>query len=42
MVLASKGNIWEAAYIGSLAAAIQVGRIGNIPLRREELIQEIN
>lgn len=37
MVLASGGNIWEAACIGSIAASVQVGRVGNIPLNRGEL-----
>ena len=41
MILALKGNIWEAAGLGSLAAAIQVGRIGNIPLKVSEILNEI-
>ena len=41
LTLASGGNIWEAACVGSLAAAIQVGRMGNIPLSAHELLQEI-
>jgi len=41
MTLARGGNIWEAACIGSLAAAIQVGRLGNIPIRTEELLHEL-
>ena len=41
MTLASGGNIWEAACVGSLAAAIQVGRMGNVPLSAHELLQEI-
>jgi len=35
-------NIWESTYIGSLAAAIQVSRVGNIPINKDELISEIN
>jgi bifunctional ADP-heptose synthase (sugar kinase/adenylyltransferase) len=42
MTLACDGNIWEASFIGSLAAAIQVSRIGNTPLTLEELLREIN
>lgn len=42
MALASGATIWEAAYLGSLAAAIQVGRVGNTPLSVAELIQELN
>ena len=41
MTLASGGNIWEAACLGSLAAAIQVGRVGNTPIRTKELLQEL-
>ena len=41
MALTCKANIWEAACLGSLAAAIQVGRVGNTPLRIEELTREI-
>ena len=41
MTLASGGNIWEAACVGSLAAAIQVGRMGNIPLSAHEILREI-
>jgi rfaE bifunctional protein kinase chain/domain len=42
MILASGGNIWEAACIGSIAAAIQVGRIGNVHLTIEELGKHFN
>jgi rfaE bifunctional protein kinase chain/domain len=38
LVLACGGNMWEASLLGSLAAAIQVGRVGNTPLTMEELI----
>lgn len=41
MTLASGGNIWEAACLGSLAAAVQVGRVGNTPLRTKDLLQEL-
>lgn len=41
LTLASGGSIWEAAFLGSLAAAIQVGRVGNTPLRTEELVREL-
>ena len=41
LTLASGGTIWEAAFLGSLAAAIQVGRVGNTPLRTEELVREL-
>lgn len=38
MALAAGGNIWEAALLGSIAAAVQVGRMGNIPLKPEEIL----
>jgi rfaE bifunctional protein kinase chain/domain len=41
MTLASGGSIWEAACLGSLAAAVQVGRVGNTPIQMAELMQEI-
>jgi rfaE bifunctional protein kinase chain/domain len=42
LVLASKGDIWESAYIGSLCASIQVSRVGNIPINKNDLIDLIN
>ena len=41
MVLALKGDIWMAAGLGSLAAAVQVGRVGNVPLKLIEILNEI-
>ena len=41
MVLACGGDVWAAAALGSLSAAIQVGRVGNTPLRRGDLIDEL-
>lgn len=41
LTLASGGNIWEAACLGSLAAAVQVGRVGNTPLQTAELVREL-
>jgi rfaE bifunctional protein kinase chain/domain len=41
MALVSGGDIWMASYLGSLAAACQVGRVGNIPLTRDEIVAEI-
>lgn len=42
MALALGRNIWESIYLGSLAAACQVGRIGNVPLKASELLIELN
>lgn len=37
--LSSGANLWEASLLGSIAAFIQVGRTGNIPLEKNELLQ---
>lgn len=37
--LKAGASIWEAGYIGSIASAIQVGRVGNIPLKSKEIIE---
>jgi rfaE bifunctional protein kinase chain/domain len=42
MTLVAGGDIWAAAYMGSLAAAIQVSRVGNTPLRSDELLNELS
>ena len=42
MALLSGATIWEAAYLGSIAAACQVGRVGNRPLSYQEIIEELN
>jgi len=41
MALACGATIWEAACLGSLAAAVQVGRVGNTPIRIKELLREL-
>ena len=41
MAMALGRSIWESIYLGSLAAACQVGRIGNVPLGAAELLVEI-
>ena len=40
MALVLGRPIWESLYLGSVAAACQVGRIGNIPLTAAELLVE--
>ena len=35
------GSIWEASLIGSISAAIQVSRIGNVPLTSDDLLREL-
>lgn len=41
MATACGANIWESALLGSLAAAVQVSRVGNIPLQADELLQHL-
>lgn len=42
LALASGASIWEAAALGSIAAAVQVGRVGNTPLLSKELLKELD
>lgn len=42
MAIAVGRSIWESVYLGSIAAACQVGRIGNIPLTAAELLAEVD
>lgn len=42
LALAVGRDIWESAYLGSLAAACQVSRVGNTPLSNAEIIAELN
>ena len=37
MALAAGASIWEAACLGSIAAGIQVGRVGNTPISLGEM-----
>lgn len=41
MALRAGLNIWKSCYLGSLAAACQVARVGNIPLTQGDLLAEI-
>jgi bifunctional ADP-heptose synthase (sugar kinase/adenylyltransferase) len=42
LALAARANIQQAAYLGTIAAALQVNRVGNTPLGINELIQVIS
>jgi sugar/nucleoside kinase (ribokinase family) len=42
MALRAGADIWQAVYLGSLAAALQVSRVGNLPLTTRELVTEID
>ena len=41
MTLTLGGSLWEAACLGSLASALQVSRVGNTPIQKNELIAEL-
>ena len=38
LAMAAGATTWEAAYIGTVAAAVQLDRVGNIPLSDTDLI----
>lgn len=40
LALASGADIWQSAYLGSIAAACQVSRNGNIPLSIDDMVQK--
>jgi bifunctional ADP-heptose synthase (sugar kinase/adenylyltransferase) len=42
LALAAGANIWQGAYLGSVAAACQVSRMGNTPLSGQELVTELS
>jgi len=42
LALAVGANIWQSAYLGSVAAACQVSRVGNSPLNGQELVTELS
>jgi len=41
LCLASGADIWRSAYLGSIAAACQISRVGNSPVSADELLTEI-
>ena len=42
LALATGADIWQSIYLGSVAAACQVSRVGNSPLRADELRKELS
>jgi len=42
MALRSGADIWRSSYLGGLAAALQISRVGNTPLTVAELVEEID
>ena len=41
LYLANGGSIWEASIVGSYLASIQIGRMGNIPIKIKDLLSKI-
>jgi rfaE bifunctional protein kinase chain/domain len=41
LALAAGADIWQSAYLGSVAAACQVSRVGNLPLKAADLLTEL-
>ena len=42
MALRVGADIWQSSYLGALAAALQVSRLGNVPLTVADLVAEID
>jgi bifunctional ADP-heptose synthase (sugar kinase/adenylyltransferase) len=42
MALRVGADVWQSSYLGALAAALQVSRVGNGPLTTAELVAEID
>jgi rfaE bifunctional protein kinase chain/domain len=42
LALVSGATVWEAGYLGAIAAALQVSRVGNTPLNVIELLEEFH
>jgi rfaE bifunctional protein kinase chain/domain len=42
LALATGASIWEASLLGSVAAAVQVGRVGNLPITADEIISRLS
>lgn len=41
LALTAGGTVWQAALLGSIAAGVQVGRLGNIPIQRSDILANI-
>jgi rfaE bifunctional protein kinase chain/domain len=42
MALCSNADIWHAAYLGAIAAALQISRIGNNPIEVKDILFELD
>ena len=40
--LSTGANIWESSLLGSLSAALQISRRGNIPITYKELLSSLS
>ena len=40
--MVSGGSIWISSYLGSIASALEIKKVGNVPLRIKELAEEVN
>mgnify|MGYP000166402842 CR=1 FL=1 len=41
LALISGANLWEASLLGNIAAFLQVGRLGNLPIKSQEIAEII-
>ncbi len=42
MALSVGASVWQSAYLGSLASAIQISRVGNMPITKKEILKELD
>jgi bifunctional ADP-heptose synthase (sugar kinase/adenylyltransferase) len=42
MALCANADIWHAAYLGGIAAALQISRIGNMPIEMKDILFELD
>ena len=42
LALSVKANIWEASLLGSIAASVQISRLGNLPISKKEILKQID
>tara|TARA_B100000965_G_scaffold402793_1_gene429525 strand:- start:562 stop:2013 length:1452 start_codon:yes stop_codon:yes gene_type:complete len=40
--MVSGGSIWISSYLGSIASALEIKKVGNVPLKIKELVEEVN
>ena len=42
LAMISGANLWEASLLGNIAAFLQVGRLGNVPIQSEEILEIVS